>query len=167
MKQKVLVSACLLGEASRYDGGTQRCDNQILRRWVDEGRVVSVCPEVAGGLPIPRAPAEIRLGAGGEEVIEGRARVVNADGLDVSRQFIAGAEQALEHARSEDIRVAVLKERSPSCGSSRIHDGSFKGNRMRGVGVTTALLRKAGVRVFNEEQLPEAERLLEQLEEQA
>ena len=162
--QSILVSACLLGEAVRYNGGDNRCDHALLQRWLDEGRVVPVCPEVAGGLPTPRPPAEITRSGGGRAVLDGEARVLAVDGRDVTEQFLRGAERALAHAQAMGIRVAVLKEGSPSCGTGAIYDGSFSGTKVTGVGVTAACLVQAGVRVFSEHQLADAARLLEQLE---
>jgi len=161
---KVLVSACLLGEAVRYNGGDKRCNHAVLQRWLAEGRVVPVCPEVAGGLPVPRAPAEIAGGAGGAQVLAGSARVVDAQGRDVSLHFIDGAAEALARAQAHGIRVAVLKEGSPSCGSSYSYDGSFSATRVPLPGVTSARLRQAGLQVFSEAQLAEADAALLQLQ---
>jgi uncharacterized protein YbbK (DUF523 family) len=160
----ILVSACLLGEQVRYDGGDKRCNSPILLRWMQEGRVISVCPEVAGGLPVPRAPAEIRAGAGGTAVLKGAAIVLDATGRDVSAQFLEGAEQSLNRARASRIRIAILKEGSPSCGTGYIYDGSFTGKKVAGAGVTAARLREAGVQVFSELKLEEADELLRRLE---
>ena len=162
--EMVLVSACLLGEAVRYNGGDKRCDDPILQGWVREGRVISICPEILGGLPVPRAPAEIEQGAGGMEVLKGAARVLDPSGRDVSAQFRLGADQTLEMAQARRIRMAILKENSPSCGSSFIYDGSFSETRLALPGVTAARLREAGVRVFSEAQLKEAEEWLMRLE---
>jgi uncharacterized protein YbbK (DUF523 family) len=162
--EMVLVSACLLGEAVRYNGGDKRCDDPILLGWVQEGRTVSVCPEVLGGLPVPRPPAEITDGAGGLEVLNGRASVMGPAGENVTVQFRQGAEQALEIAQARHIRMAVLKENSPSCGSRYTYDGSFSGRRVPLPGVTAARLLKAGVRVFSEAQLREAQEWLRGLE---
>jgi uncharacterized protein YbbK (DUF523 family) len=162
--ESVLVSACLLGEKVRYDGGDKRCDDPILQRWLREGRVVPVCPEVAGGLPTPRAPAEIAEGAGGLEVLRQAAKVMDATGRDVSEQFRQGARQALQLVRSKGIRIAVLKEGSPSCGTGYTYDGNFTGKKVDQVGVAAAGLREAGVRVFSEAQLPQADELLKLLE---
>lgn len=164
-RPKVLVSACLLGEAVRYNGGDKRCTHAVLQRWLAEGRVVPICPEVAGGLPVPRAPAEIAGGAGGAQVLAGSARVVDAQGRDVSLHFIGGATEALARAEAHGIRVAVLKEGSPSCGSSYSYDGSFTATRVPLPGVTSARLRQAGLRVFSEAQLAEADAALLQLEQ--
>lgn len=162
--ESVLISGCLLGERVRYNGGDKRCDDEILRRWIGEGRVVAVCPEVAGGLPVPRPPAEIVGGAGGLRVLAGEARVIDREGRDVSANFVAGAEQALACARAKKIRIAVLKEGSPSCGTGYIYDGTFAGVKVENQGVTAALLRESGIQVFNEAQLAEANALLERLE---
>ena len=160
----VLVSACLLGESVRYDGGERRCDHAILRRWLAEGRVVPACPELAGGLPVPRPAAEI-TGGGGLEVLAGLARVVDSAGNDYSVAFVDGARRVLELAQAKGIRVAVLKEGSPSCGSGRIYDGSFSARALTGSGVAAALLRQAGIAVFSEEQFEAADTLIRRLEQ--
>lgn len=162
--EAVLVSACLLGEAVRYNGGDKRSEHRILRRWMQEGRVVSVCPEVAGGLAVPRPPAEIANCAGGSIVLAGAARVMASNMQDVTVEFVKGAQQAAEIARANRIRVAVLKEGSPSCGSGYIYDGTFTATRVASSGVTTALLQQAGIRVFSEYQFAEADTLLRQFE---
>lgn len=161
--EAVLVSACLLGEAVRYNGGDKRSESDILQRWLREGRVVAVCPEVAGGLPVPRPPAEIVDGAGGPSVLAGTVRVVASNAQDVTAEFVKGAQTAAELARAHRIRVAVLKEGSPSCGSSYTYDGTFTGTRVSHPGVTTALLQQAGVHVFSEQQFAEADALLQRL----
>lgn len=142
MNQKILVSACLLGQKVRYDGRDQGLLGTPLDRWVEEGRVVPFCPEVAGGLPVPRPPAEI-VGL----------RVQTEGGVDVTAAFESGARQALEVARRHSVRLAILKERSPSCGSGEIYDGTFSGTRKAGEGITTALLRSHGIEVYSEGQL--------------
>jgi len=165
--EKVLISACLLGEPVRYNGEDRLCDHEIMQRWIREGRVVPVCPEIAGGLGVPRLPAEIVEGAGGAKVLAGDAVVIDKNGNDVSSNFISGARHALASARASNIRVAVLKEGSPSCGSGFIYDGTFTSARVQDVGVTAALLRESGIRVFSEFQLAEAEAALTALESQA
>lgn len=155
---KILVSRCLLGHAVRYDGGAHG-PIALLLQWQAEGRVVALCPELAGGLPTPRPPAEIP-GGQGAAVLDGRLAVRTVAGEDVGAAFLAGAQAALALVRQHGIRVAVLKARSPSCGNLENYDGSFSGRRVPGEGVTAALLRRAGVRVFNEEQLEEAARAL-------
>ena len=148
MMHFILVSACLLGEAVRYNGGDNRCDHALLKRWLDEGRVVPVCPEVAGGLPTPRPPAEITRGGGGRAVLDGEARVLAINGRDVTEAFIGGAEHALLKVREMGIRIAVLKEGSPSCGSGAIYDGSFSSQLIPGNGVFAQLLLDEGFTIF-------------------
>ncbi|AIS10441.1 hypothetical protein TRE132_61670 [Pseudomonas chlororaphis subsp. aurantiaca] len=151
---KILVSRCLLGHRVRYDGGASGPFDQ-LASWQAEGRVVALCPEVAGGLPTPRAAAEIPGGQGGE-VLDGLAQVITTEGEDVSAEFLSGARQALELVREHGIRIAVLKANSPSCGNLLTYDGSFSGVKVSGEGVTAALLKRAGVQVFSELELAEA-----------
>ncbi|GAB3256247.1 2-thiouracil desulfurase family protein [Chitinimonas naiadis] len=146
----VLVSSCLLGNPVRYNGQGKESGHPVLARWLAEGRVVAVCPEVAGGLPTPRPPAEIRAGLGGLAVLRGEAPVIDNKGEDVTLAFVHGAEQALAVAQARGIRLAVLKEGSPSCGSRYIYDGSFNGTRVDQHGVATACLQAAGIKVFSE-----------------
>jgi uncharacterized protein YbbK (DUF523 family) len=153
--EKILVSACLVGARVRYDGRDIYCDNGLLRKWIAEGRVVPICPEVAAGLPVPRGPHEIVGPGGGLSVLEGQACVTVKERTDHTTHFLAGAETALEIVRREKIRLAILKNNSPSCGSTLIYDGSFTGSRIRGLGVTAALLKKNGVEVFTEESIDE------------
>ena len=162
--QYVLVSACLLGHPVRYDGRSVPGDHAVLARWLDAGQVVPLCPEVAGGLPIPRPPAEIEPGADATAVLAGRARVMTVSGQDATQPFVDGAQQALDLARRRGIRIAVLKEGSPSCGSGYVYDGSFSGQRQPGAGVTARLLAGAGVRVFSEHHWAEAAACLARLE---
>jgi len=159
--QKILVSRCLLGHRVRYDGGASG-PFDLLQQWLDEGRVVPLCPEVAGGLPTPRAAAEIP-GGQGAQVLDGTAPVITTAGEDVSAQFLAGAYQALELVQQHAIRIAVLKANSPSCGNLLTYDGTFSGSKVSGEGVTAALLKRHGVQVFSELELVEAARALNTL----
>ena len=160
---RVLVSSCLLGEPVRYHGGHALTEDLVLRAWDEEGRLVPFCPEVAGGLGVPRPAAEIR-GGDGLSVLGQTARVVTREDEDVSDAFLRGARLALEEARRHDVGLAVLTARSPSCGSIEIYDGSFTGRRQAGVGVTTALLESEGIRVFSHEQTDDALAYLRTLE---
>jgi uncharacterized protein YbbK (DUF523 family) len=160
---RILVSACLLGDKVRHDGSDARSSSEVIARWQREGRVVPFCPEVAGGLTVPRPSAEIS-GGGGGAVLDGNQRVVTADGTDVSRAYLDGAQLALEHALAHEVRFAVLKDGSPSCGGVLIFDGSFTGRRVPGQGVTTALLERWGIPVYSENELPEADKWLRDLE---
>lgn len=159
--QKILVSRCLLGHKVRYDGAASGPFDQ-LAAWQAEGRVVAICPEVSGGLPTPRPPAEIS-GGQGVEVWEGRAQVLTAEGEDFSAAFLEGARQALALVQRHTIRMAVLKANSPSCGNLLTYDGTFSGVKVSGEGVTAALLKQHGVQVFSELELTEAAAALTQL----
>ncbi|UVL56574.1 DUF523 domain-containing protein [Pseudomonas sp. B21-035] len=158
---KVLVSACLLGQPVRYDGRASG-HPELLQQWQNQGRIVPLCPEVAGGLATPRPPAEIP-GGQGAAVLEGDTQVLTVTGEDVSVQFLAGAQRALELVRRHGIRIAVLKSGSPSCGNLLTYDGTFSGTKVTGEGVTVALLRREGVQVFSELELEAAEQALKQL----
>ncbi|WP_152388229.1 2-thiouracil desulfurase family protein [Azotobacter salinestris] len=160
--QRILVSRCLLGERVRYDGGAHG-PFAPLEEWRRQGRLVAVCPEVAGGLPTPRPPAEIP-GGQGARVLDGECGVLTVEGADVGTAFLAGAHAALQLVQEHGIRLAVLKARSPSCGNRENYDGSFAGRRVPGEGVTAALLRRHGVQVFSEEELAEAAAALAALE---
>jgi uncharacterized protein YbbK (DUF523 family) len=159
---RVLVSACLLGERVRYNGADAASASPVLARWLGEGRLVPFCPEVAGGLGVPREAAEIQ-GEGGTAVLDGGARIVTVKGKDVTEPFLDGARQALDRARREGVRLAVLKEGSPSCGTGFVYDGSFTGARRAAPGLTAALLERHGIRVFSERQLEEADRYLAEI----
>jgi uncharacterized protein YbbK (DUF523 family) len=148
----------------RYNGSDAATGHALIAQWQRESRVVGLCPEMAGGLPTPRPAAEITQSSGGSKVLQGLARVVIADGSDVTPAFVAGAQQALAMARANGIKVAVLKEGSPSCGSSSTYDGSFSGGRTALPGVTAALLLQNGVAVFSEHQLDEAQAFLQALD---
>jgi uncharacterized protein YbbK (DUF523 family) len=161
---RILVSACLLGSRVRFDGRAKTSEDALLARWRAEGRLVSFCPEVAGGLPVPRPPAEIEPGFSGETVLNGTARVLRADGADITAAFTTGAHAALTTARRHGIRLAILKEGSPSCGPLKISDGTFSGQSTPGQGVTAALLTAEGISVFNENQITEAALRLAALE---
>jgi uncharacterized protein YbbK (DUF523 family) len=152
---RLLVSACLLGNPVRYDGKAKTLDHDGLQHLQQQGRVIAFCPEVAGGLPVPRAAAEIVAGDG-SAVIAGAARVKTREGHDVSEYFLAGAAQALALCRQHDICTALLTELSPSCGSGQIYDGSFTRKSISASGVTTALLQQHGIKVFNQHQMDEA-----------
>ena len=160
---RVLISACLLGEPVRYNGRDVPTSHTILSRWRAEGRLVPLCPEVAGGLPVPRPPAEIIAGDG-QAVLEGNAKVITKSGDDVTAAFLKGAYEALALAQACGCRLAILTEKSPSCGSGFIHDGTFSPGLRAGRGVTAALLEQNGVRVFNQHQLEQAAEVLLRLE---
>jgi uncharacterized protein YbbK (DUF523 family) len=161
--RKILVSACLLGRPVRYDGRALGVSQGILANWLEEGRVISVCPEVDAGMSIPRSPAEIIQG-NGTDVLASTARVVDSAGRDVTSFFQRGAGIALSLCREHNVALAILTQSSPSCGSSNIYDGTFSRNKIAGVGVTTALLVANAIPVFSQHQIAAAQEVLRQLE---
>jgi uncharacterized protein YbbK (DUF523 family) len=144
----VLVSACLCGVACNHEGRAARRDVRV--ELAGRYRVIPVCPEVAGGMTTPRVAAEI-VGGTGDDVLAGTARVLDHDGADVTGAYLRGARQAVELATVAGVDRAVLKARSPSCGSARVYDGTFSRTQRDGAGVTAAALRAAGVVVSSEE----------------
>lgn len=137
---RILVSACLLGVACRYDGKSK--PHPAVLALQGQHQLIPVCGEIFGGLPTPRLPAE-RVGD----------RVLTREGSDVTAEYTRGAQEVLALARRMDCRVALLKERSPSCGSGEIYDGSFSRTLIPGDGVTVELLQKHGIAVFGESRL--------------
>jgi len=144
---RILISACLMGENVRFDGKNSKNGSNIIEKWKKDGILISFCPEVAGGLPVPRPPAEMQP----------EGRIITVEGRDVTGAFEQGAQKALELCQQNNIRIAILKEGSPSCGSSLINDGHFSHTKIPGQGVTTRLLEANGVRVFSEHELEKAE----------
>lgn len=140
---KILVSACLLGAPVRFDGRSKKSHHPVLERWLEEGRVISVCPEMLGGLGTPRPPAEI--------VNDGTRRVLTPDGTDVTEAFVRGAEAVADAGREHSAMVAILKSGSPSCGTSFVYDGTFTKSRVAGEGITKELLRKRGMTFSSED----------------
>lgn len=153
--EKILISACLLGNKVRYDGAGKLLDEPIIRHWQQQGRLVPFCPEVEAGMPIPRPPAEIQGGTGAQ-VLDQAIPVTTAGEEDLTRSFIRGANLALSLCQQQQIKIAIMTEGSPSCGSQQINDGSFQRRKIAGEGVTVALLRQHGIRVFNQHQLDQA-----------
>ena len=151
MRPAVLISLCLMGIECRYDGGCNAIDPGRLGALC---RLIPVCPEVFGGLPVPRIDSQRR----GE-------RVVTRDGADVTKEYETGAAEALRLAREHDVVFCVMKQGSPACGSKVIHDGTFSGTKVPGEGVAVQLLREAGYRVYGEEDIEEAARELAAIEQ--
>lgn len=148
--EKIMVSACLLGDKTRYDGK----DNYFpfVEKLKRKYEIIPFCPEVSCGLPTPRAPAEIR-----------KNQVVNSEGRNLTRQYEEAADHAAKICKYFGIRIAILKDKSPACGSRKIHDGSFSGNLIDGVGITARRLIREGIKVYAETDaldflLPEEER---------
>lgn len=141
---KIAVSACLLGRSCRYDGSSKPCPDAIALAAQHE--VVPICPECAAGLQIPHAPNEI-------DASSSELRVVDSEGRDNTEAFVRGARITLERVLGEGCGVAVLKSRSPSCGTGLVYDGTFSGTLVPGYGVAARMLADAGVRVIDEAQL--------------
>ena len=150
--KKILVSQCLYGgEPVRYDGKTKEETDSRFLKWKEEGRLIPVCPEVFGGLPTPRADAQ-RVGD----------KVIARTGKDVTAEYMKGAFEAVRLAEEHCVLCAIMKEKSPSCGSNKIYDGTFEGNLIDGQGTAVEQLRKAGIKVFSEEELDLVEALIEE-----
>ncbi|WP_027339629.1 DUF523 domain-containing protein [Halonatronum saccharophilum] len=139
-----IVSACLAGVRCRYNG--EGSNNGIVTKLVEEGRAISVCPEVLGGLEIPRMPCEI-VNQEGEE------KVLTKEGDDFTDKFILGAQKTLEIAKVVGAKVAILKARSPSCGYGQVYNGNFSGKLVEGNGFTAQLLVDNGLKIYTEEEL--------------
>ena len=153
-KVQILVSSCLLGINTRWDGGSMRDDRLVAL--VKLGRAVFLCPEQTGGLSTPREPSEIEPGKTAADVLTGSAKVVSKSGKDVTGEFVSGAQQILAFCQDTGITTAILKARSPSCGSQQTYDGTFEGTLRSGTGIAAELLAQNGFRVYNEENYPQA-----------
>lgn len=137
---KIMVSACLLGENCKYNGGNNY--SAKVAKYIEGHEVIPVCPEVLGGLPTPRVPAEIVNGT-----------VTRRDGISVDKEFRRGAELALERAKQEKIDMAILQSRSPSCGVKQIYDGTFSNKKIMGQGVFARFLLENGFTVIDAEEI--------------
>ncbi len=138
----ILISACLLGVACRYDGESKPLPEETIRALTSKFHLIPVCPEQLGGLPTPRVPAEIS----GDTVLR-------RDGEDVTAAYRRGAEEVLRLCRLFDCHYAILKERSPACGNGRIYDGTFTGTLTAGDGIAADLLKQNGVHIYGERQI--------------
>jgi len=150
---KILVSACLAGEKCKYNGSHNLVP--AIAALVRQGKAVAVCPEVLGGLPIPRRPAEIQ-GGDGHDVLSGNARVIDSAGKNVTAEFCRGANSILALARELQPELIVLKEKSPSCGIRFIYNGNFAAKIIPGAGVTAALLKQHGFQINSEKQFKDS-----------
>ena len=138
--EKILISACLVGDKTRYDGKGNY--HPLVKELLEKYELIPFCSEVEGGLSIPRIPSEIK----GD-------RVINKAGKDVTRNYQAGAEKALNICKYLDIKIAILKDGSPACGVHQIHDGNFTGRKIKGMGITASLLSKNGIKVISEDEI--------------
>ncbi len=139
----ILISACLLGVSCRYDGLSKPLDREVLEKLKEKHHLIPICPEIFGGLPTPRIPAEITKDR----------RVLRKDGKDITMEYEKGAAEALRLAKLFDCKLAILKARSPSCGKGEIYDGTFTGERIAGNGITAALLGQNGIHIITENEI--------------
>ena len=158
MPKKILISSCLIGKKCAYDAEART--NDSVKELCSRFGYTDVCPEMLGGLGCPREVHEI-VGGGGGDVLDGKAIVKSSSGEDHTRNFIQGAKETLKEALKNNIRVAIMKSHSPSCGRNEIHSGKFDGAMRKGAGVTITLLLREGIKVFTE---GETEKAVEQLE---
>lgn len=147
----IIVSACLLGINCKYNGSNNLSEN-VLEFLKEKGSFVVVCPELLGGLSIPRGPFEI-TGGTGREVIEGKAKVKSDKGDEVTEEFLKGAIKTLRIAKQNGVQLAIFKAKSPSCGVNQIYDGTFSDTLIRGDGVTAALLKNEEIKLISNEQI--------------
>lgn len=143
----IVISACLVGEKVRYDGNHKL--DLFYKNLIDEKKAISICPEILGGLQVPREPAEI-IGGDGYDVWNDQAKVMTVSGHDVTTQFKEGAKRALSIIKDLNAKTVILKSDSPSCGRTVIYDGTFTGTKKEGVGVTTALFILNNINVYDE-----------------
>jgi uncharacterized protein YbbK (DUF523 family) len=155
----ILISACLTGERVRYDGARMAVEDPLLGDWIRDRRVIPVCPEQLGGLPVPRSPAEI-VGASASGILSGKGEVRTRSGDDITAAFVTGAQRCLAIARQHGVWLAVFKEKSPSCGRRWIYDGSFSKTLTAGRGVATHLLLAHHIPVYSDRELEKANRFL-------
>lgn len=145
-----IVSACLCGINCKYSGGNNL--NEEVLKLFKEGKAIPVCPEQLGGLETPRPPAEITFGTA-KDILNGKGKVQDKNGRDVTEQFLKGAYETLKIAKEIGVAKAILKSNSPSCGCGRIYNGEFNGTLIEENGITAELLRQNGVEVITEENL--------------
>ena len=146
----LVVSACLVGVNCKYNGGNN--ENEKVKEFLKDKKYIIVCPEQLGGLTTPRNPSEIN-NMGGKEVLHGNSKVISCENIDVTENFVNGAKESLKIAKMFNCKQALLKEGSPSCGCNLIYDGTFKGKKISGMGVTAALFHENNISVFSEKEL--------------
>lgn len=139
-KEKILVSACLLGINCKYDGNNNKNDKVL--EYLKDKEVIPICPEIYGGLQTPRTPSEI-VGD----------KVMTKEKTDVTKEYLKGAEETLKIAKLFNVKKALLKAKSPSCGNNEIYDGSFTGIKIKGMGITARLLKENGIEILNENEI--------------
>lgn len=141
-----LISSCLCGVNCKYSGGNNLNENCL--RLLKEGKAILVCPEQLGGLSTPRTPAEIKGTANG--VLYKKDKVITKNNIDMTEAFLKGAKETLHIAKLSNVKIAILKEGSPSCGVNYVYDGSFTGKKVSGKGITATILKENGIEVVSE-----------------
>lgn len=139
-KEKILVSACLLGVNCKYDG--ENNINEKVLEYIKDKEVIPICPEIYGGLKTPRTPSEIL-----------KDKVMTKDNIEVTKEYRKGAEETLYLAKLFNVKKALLKAKSPSCGNKEIYDGTFTKNKIKGMGITARLLKENGIEILSEEEI--------------
>ena len=137
---KILISACLLGYKTRYDGLSK--PSKKIKEIFENDILIPICPEQMGGLSTPRPKAEIK-----------DDKVINIEGKDVTSNYIKGAKKALEIAKLNDVDFCILKSKSPSCGKNLVYDGTFSNNLINGDGICAKLLKENGFKIYSEEEM--------------
>lgn len=140
--EKIIISACLLGENVKYNGLNNY--NPLILKLKEKYMLIPICPEVFGGLSIPRDPSEIKDN-----------KVISSKGLDVTANFNNGANKSLKIALDNNIKIAILKDGSPSCGSSYIYDGTFNHKKVNGLGITAKLFKENNIKIYSENEIEE------------
>ncbi len=138
--EKLLISACLIGTNCKYNGKNNYLE--LVEGLKKKYELIPVCPEILGGLDIPRNPSEIK-----------NNKVISNKGIDVTKEFNLGAKSALEIAMKNNVKIALLKDGSPSCGSNYVYDGTFSKTKIKGNGITSILLKENGIKVFSENEI--------------
>lgn len=144
-----LISACLCGINCRYDGLNSY--SEFCEKLLKENKALPVCPEQLGGLTTPRKPCEMQGSA--MEIINGKKIILDINGIDTSEMFLRGAREVLKIAKILNVKTAILKEGSPSCGVNYVYDGTFAGVKIPGIGITSQMLCNESIKIFSEKDL--------------
>ena len=147
---KILISACLLGQNVKYDGNNNSIlENPFIKKLLNLNMLIPICPEVEGGLPIPRVPVEVK-----------EKKAIDKEGNDRTKNFFLGAEITCQLAQQNDVKIAIMKAKSPSCGKGKIYDGTFSKKLINASGIAVIALEEIGVKVFSEDDLKKLEKIL-------
>ena len=142
MKKKLLISSCLIGKNVKYNGSSNKLDDETLSSLEENFILIDFCPEVEGGLPTPRTPCEI--------ISQNPLKIINKKGIDKTKEFTQGAKLTLDLCKKQDISISLLKANSPSCSSKYIYDGTFSSKKIEGLGITAQLLKNNNITLYDE-----------------